>query len=89
MVYMLGRHKVEDFGKWKTIYDEHQEARAAAGLKDLHLWHNIDDPNEIVLLFEVSDVEKAKAFIQSPDLKERMAAAGVISTPDILFLSTS
>jgi hypothetical protein len=89
MVHMLVRHKVEEFGKWKPIYDEHQEARAAAGLKDLHLWHNIDDPNEIVLLFEISDVEKAKAFVQSPDLKERMAAAGVISTPDILFLSTS
>jgi hypothetical protein len=40
-------------------------------------------------LFEISDVEKAKAFVQSPDLKERMAAAGVISTPEILFLSTS
>ncbi len=46
MVHMLVRHKVEEFGKWKPIYDEHQEARAAAGLKDLHLWHNIDDPNE-------------------------------------------
>ncbi len=89
MVHMLVQHKVEEFGKWKPIYDGHQEARAAAGLKDLHLWHNIDDPNEIVLLFEISNVEKAKAFVQSPDLKERMAAAGVSSTPDILLLSTS
>jgi hypothetical protein len=89
MVHMLVRHKVEDFGKWKPNYDGHQEARAAAGLKELHLWHNLDDPNEIVLLFEVSEVEKARAFAESKDLKERMAAAGVISTPEILFLSSS
>ena len=87
MAHMLIRHKVQDFGKWKAAYDAHRQARAAAGLKDLHLWHNVDDPNEIILLFEASDVGKAKAFAASPDLKERMTAAGVIGPPDIFFLS--
>jgi hypothetical protein len=41
-------------------------------------WHSVDDPNEIIVLFEASDVGKAKAFAASPDLKERMTAAGVI-----------
>jgi len=80
---------VQDFDKWKPPYDSHQQARAAAGLKELKLWHNIDEPNEIVLLFEVSDVEQAKAFVESKDLKERMAAAGVTATPDILFLASN
>jgi hypothetical protein len=88
MVHVLVRHKVEDFGKWKPIYDGHQEARAAAGLQELHLWHNIDDPNDIFLLFEVADVEEAKAFARSSDLKERMRDAGVMGAPDIFFLSS-
>jgi hypothetical protein len=58
-------------------------------LKDLHLWHNVDDPNEIFLLFEASDVAKAKDFGASPDLKERMTAAGVIGRPDMFFLSAA
>jgi hypothetical protein len=88
MVHVLIRHKVQDFDKWKPAYDAHQQARAAAGLQDLHLWHNIDEPNEIVLLFEVADVEKAKAFARSSDLKERMRDAGVMGAPDIFFLSS-
>jgi hypothetical protein len=84
---MLIRHKVQDFDKWKPLFDGHREDRAAASLKDLHLWRNIDDPNEIVILFEVSDMAKAKAFAESADLKERMRTAGVMDSPDIFFLS--
>ena len=84
---MLIRHRVHDFDKWKVAYDSHRQARAAAGLKDLYLWRNVDDPREIFLLFEAADVAKAKAFAKSAELKERMTAAGVIGPPDIFFLS--
>jgi hypothetical protein len=88
MAHMFIRHQVQDFDKWKPAYDSHQQARAAAGLRELHLWHNIDAPNEIVLLFEVSDVKQARAFAESKDLNERMTAAGVMGAPEILFLSS-
>jgi hypothetical protein len=87
MAYMLIRHKVQDFGKWKPAYDAYQTARAGAGLKDLRLWHNADDPNDIFLLFEAADVAKAKAFAASPDLKEKMTSAGVLGQPEIFFLA--
>ena len=86
MAHMLVRHRVQDFDKWKSAYDEHQTARRAAGLKDLRLWHNTDDLNEIFLLFEAADVTKAKAFAASDDLKEKMTSAGVIGKPEIFFL---
>jgi hypothetical protein len=78
----------QDFGKWKSAIPAHQEDRAAAGLKDLKLWYNINDSNEIVVLFEISDVEKARVFVESKDLKDRMTAAGVTATPDNLFLTS-
>jgi hypothetical protein len=87
MVHMLIRHKVQDFSKWKPAYDAHQPARAAAGLKDLRLWRNADDSNDIFVLFEVADVAKAKAFTDSADLKEKMKSAGVVGQPEIFFLS--
>jgi hypothetical protein len=87
MAYMLIRHRVQDFGKWKPLYDAHRQARAAAGLKDLNLWRNVDDSSEIFLLFEASDVAKVRAFVASADLKEKMASAGVIGSPSITFLS--
>ena len=36
---------------WKVAYDAHLPARQKAGLKQEHLLRNIDDPNEVILLF--------------------------------------
>ena len=71
------------------MYEDHRSAREAAGLKDLHLWRNEGDPTEIIALFEASDLAKAKEFVGSSDLKERMQAAGVQGAPDIVFLLES
>ena len=87
MAHILVRHKVANFDKWMPVYEEHRSARQAAGLKDLYLWHNEGDPNDIVLLFEASDIGKAKKFVDSSDLREKMQAAGVQEPPDIVFLS--
>ena len=87
MAHMLIRHKVADFGKWKPAYEDHRSAREAAGLKDLYLWRNENDPTDVLVLFETSDVAKAKEFVASSNLKEKMQAAGVQGPPDIVFLS--
>jgi hypothetical protein len=68
VVHLIVRHTVQDFAKWKPVYDADRSARQAAGLKDLFLWRNADKPNELVLLFEVSDIAKAKAFTMTPNL---------------------
>jgi len=86
MNYILIRHKVEDFSKWKPAYDGHASARASAGLKEEHLLRNIDNPNEVILLFSAQDLDKAKAFAASPDLRERMQKGGVTDKPDIYLL---
>ena len=87
MAHVIIRHKVADFGKWKPVYDSHKPARQAAGLKDVHLWRSEDDPNEVIAVFESSDLSKARDFAGSSDLKEKMKAAGVQGAPDVLFLS--
>jgi hypothetical protein len=67
---MLVGHKVADFAKWKPVYDAHLSARQKAGLKEEHLFRNADDPNEVLLLFSMEDVDKAKAFAASDDLRQ-------------------
>ena len=53
MPYVLVRHKVADFSKWKPVYDAHLPARKEAGIiKEVHLLRNADDPNELVIMFE-------------------------------------
>jgi hypothetical protein len=38
------------------------------------------------LLFEAKDIQKAKEFASSADLREAMQSAGVVDKPDIYFL---
>ncbi len=85
-MHMLIRHKVSDFAKWKPVYDEHASARQNAGLRELHLLRNTENPNEVILLFSVEDPEKAKAFAASDDLRQAMQKAGVSDKPDVYFL---
>ena len=86
VTYLLVRHCVADFPNWKTSYEKHGSARAAAGLKEKEVLHDLDAPNQIVLLFEVSDVQKAKEFSKSASLQDAMRDAGVTDKPDIYFL---
>ena len=78
MIVMLCRNRVEDFQKWRRIFDSNTQAALQAGLRLTHLWQNIDDPNDIFFLFEVADVERAQAFLNDPESEETGRRAGVI-----------
>ncbi len=86
MTHMLIRHKVADFGKWKPVYDAHASARQNAGLKELQLLRNTENPNEVILLFSAEDPDKARAFAASDNLRQAMQKAGVSDKPDVYFL---
>ena len=85
--YMLVRHKVRDFSEWKRGYDAHLPKRVEAGLTEKYLLRGMNDPNEVILLFEARDLKRAKAFAESTDLKETMQKVGVVDRPDIYFLN--
>ena len=87
MTFILIRHKVRDFDTWKTGYDAHQPKRTEAGLTEKYLLRSADDTNEVVMLFEAADLNRAKAFAASADLREKMQEVGVVDKPDIYFLT--
>ena len=88
MAFMLVRSKVKDFKTWKLVYDAHLAARNEAGLTEKDPLRNADDANEIIILFEVLDLNRAKTFAASADLRERMQESGVVDKPDIYFLNS-
>ncbi|NDZ19050.1 cyclase [Variovorax sp. WS11] len=85
--YLLIRHKVQDFKIWKAAFDAHGPMRTQAGLTENYLLRNSDDPNEVVALFEAIDLARARAFVESTDLRQKMQEAGVLDKPDIYFLN--
>ena len=87
MAYLLVRHKVADFAKWKQVFDSHAEAQRQAGLRVEKVLRNVDDRNEVVLWFEVTDLEKARGFVSAPEVPRAKEESGVVDKPDIYFLS--
>lgn len=83
---MIIRHKVADYDKWKTGYDSHDSIRLASGLHNYVIARGTEDPNMILVAVTMDNVDKAKAFASSPDLKAKMQEVGVIGTPVMDFL---
>jgi uncharacterized protein YeaO (DUF488 family) len=85
--FVLVRHKVRDFSEWKRGYDAHLPKRTEAGLAEKHLLRGTNDPNEVVILLEAKDHNRAKAFVESTDLRETMQKLGVVDKPDVYYLN--
>ena len=86
MSHFIVRHKVEDYAKWKTVFDEHGATRQAGGGQGGLLFRNADNPNELIVLWDWDSLDNARKFAASPDLRETMQRAGVADHPDIYFL---
>jgi hypothetical protein len=78
MIVMLCRNRVADFDRWMGIFASHAQAHKDAGLRLMHLWHDMQDPNDVFFLFEVTDMERAQAFIGSPAAETSGAESGVL-----------
>jgi quinol monooxygenase YgiN len=90
MVYIHIRHRVKDYARWREGYDNHAPARQAGGaVGEAQVMRNVEDPNDVTVLLEWSDLQKARAFIQSVSLKEAMQKAGVQGSPEVRFLETA
>ncbi len=84
-VRLMIKHKVKDWDAWKKAFDDHKQARLDAGLTDRVVAHTAGDDHRVTLVFAVADVDKAKAFIKSKDLKDKMSQAGVDGPPSFFF----
>jgi len=83
--YVLMRHRVRDYSIWKLAYDANLSKRLEAGLFEQHLFCSTNNACEVNILFEATNIGSAKAYFESPELRQIMDKAGVIDMPDIYF----
>ena len=82
---MYVRHKVADFNKWKVVFEEVEPFRKQLGSSGSHVFRNNANPNEVLVITDWDNKEQGIKFGQSPELKNAMERAGVISAPEISF----
>jgi heme-degrading monooxygenase HmoA len=86
MWYILVQQSIEDYEKWKALFDKDGSIRQDAGSKGGLVFRNADDPNHITILLEWDSVANARAFASSDELHERMQRAGLTGPPNVYFL---
>lgn len=83
---MIVSHEVRNFEEWRVGFDADASNREQAGISVIDLYRGEDNPNMITLISEIADIEGAKAMLNNPELKEKMASLGVISAPEVKIL---
>ena len=81
--------KVKDFNTWQTSYNGNEKNRASAGITKSKVFRSADDQNDVVILQDVTDVARARAWYGSSEMKSVMEKSGVVGSPNIRFAAAA
>ncbi|WP_273567349.1 hypothetical protein [Maribacter halichondriae] len=62
---IVTRHKVGDFDTWIKGHQDRLDVFGPA-ISDLKTFQDADDPNSVVLVMEVTDMDKFKTILNDP-----------------------
>ncbi len=85
MTYVLITHAVEDYAKWKPVYDAYQREPRNPRSKGDMVFQSAENPNLVPVLSEFESREAADLMMNSDELKNAMHAGGS-SEPEFVFL---
>ena len=83
--FVLIIHEVEDYAKWKAVFDEAATIRRQAGEIEYHLLATDTDARRVVHFSRWTALDAARAFFESAELVEIRRMAGV-RAPEFLYL---
>jgi hypothetical protein len=82
-MYVLAiNHAVEDFEKWKQVYDTYPPT-TAGGAEFSRVNRGVDNPNVVTVVAGFDSLATLKKFASDPQLKDLMHQAGVLGEPRI------
>jgi hypothetical protein len=84
---VIVRHKVRDFNAWKPFFLGDVKRQRDSGFTAWHVMRNKNDMNEVVVIFESEDLDKAIPMFSDPSLHELMKKAGVVDEPTVFILT--
>ncbi len=89
MSYVLIRHKVRDYAKWKRAVQTCAEWRKANGELNFQVLRSSSAPNDLTVVCRFGSSGHARKFVTSAALRERMREAGVTGKPQLQFFKSA
>jgi hypothetical protein len=78
MIYIHCQVSFKDYPKWKASMDADGPVQLKAGLRLIHLWRGVEDPNRAFFVLEVDDKQKARDFLNPANVAEAESEAGAM-----------
>jgi hypothetical protein len=89
VIRMFVRHQVNDYGKWRKVYDGFESERKRMGVTGAAVYTGANGDRDVTVTHDFDNLEKAKAFAESPSLRQAMTSAGVAGQPTIWFTKSA
>jgi hypothetical protein len=87
MIQVLVHHQVADYNNWRSVFDAALDFRHHGGECSCRIFRKAGNSNDLILLFDWENMELAKHFLTSDELRERMRQSGVVGVPEIQYLA--
>jgi heme-degrading monooxygenase HmoA len=87
MPFVLIRHKVANYAKWKHAVQAVKTFRKTSGEKSLYVVRSSNEPNDVTVFCAWDTAARMRKFVKSADLRKAMNEAGVVSKPEVQFFS--
>ena len=78
--------RFKDYDKLEATIMEDIPLLKANGAKSTNILRDLDDPNRAIVTAEWDNIENAKKFAESDELRARMQEGGVTGKPEIYFV---
>jgi hypothetical protein len=82
MAKMFMQHPVADYDAWRPVFDRDAPRRESAGLTDVRVLRDADDPQSVWLVAD-GDPARMQEMLGDPELGAAMQAAGVTGPPQL------
>jgi hypothetical protein len=85
---MVVKQKVSDVARWNTVFCDPQldAVPRSHGLVVTGTYVDGDDPETVIVVMDMDDIERARAFAGSSELASARKRAGAVGSPDGVWL---
>lgn len=86
MPYTITRQSVTEYAKWRRAFEEHADDREEAGSRGGHIFRNDEDPQDVIVFLAWEDLDRAREYLESEQVREEWEEGGLEGDPEVLYL---
>jgi hypothetical protein len=73
---LAARFRVQDHAHWQQIFRRSASQRRKVGIQREEILHRTQDCRELLVVLEVTDLERARQYFLSPESQQRQQESG-------------